>query len=85
MNVNVHIERLVLEGVDVASEQRGALHAAVETELVRLLTQGGLASHLSGGGATPRIDGGAISVPGGRKPAQLGRQIAAAVYGGIGS
>jgi hypothetical protein len=85
MNVNLHIERLVLDGVHVAPEHRSGLQAAIESELARLVAQGGLASHLKGGGATPRIAGGAVSLAAGQRPSDLGRQIAAAVYGGIGS
>lgn len=84
MNINLHIERLVLDGVDTASGQRHLLQSAVETELSRLLIEGGLAHQLTGGGALPRINSPAIQLNGGNDPARLGRKIAGAVYGGIG-
>ena len=37
MNVNVHIERLVLEGLDVSSRDGDAIGAAVQRELARLV------------------------------------------------
>jgi hypothetical protein len=46
MNINVNIERLVLEGVSVPPSQRPLLQAAVEAELAGLLTAEGLGSEL---------------------------------------
>ena len=83
-NISLHIERLVLDGVDVGPGQRHLLQAAVKSELTRLLSEGGLASQLTSGVATPRIVGAAIQLSGGNGPTELGRQIAGAVYGGIG-
>lgn len=84
MNIDLHIERLVLDGVDTAPGQQHLLGAAVETELTRLLVEGGLAHRLSGGGALPSVVGPAIQLNAANDPAQLGRQIAGAVYGGLG-
>ena len=84
MNVNLHIERLILDGLDIAPGQHHVVRAAVEIELGRLLARGGLATQLSGGGALPRIASPAIQVQSGNGPVELGRQIAGAVYGGIG-
>jgi hypothetical protein len=85
MNINVHIERLILDGVTVASSQRQLLQAAVEAELGRLLTTKGLAPSLESGGAIPRVSGGSIQLAPENNPMQLGQQIAQAVYQGIGS
>ncbi len=84
MNINVHIERLILDGLPVAHRERPVLQAAVEAELVRLLTNEGLASHVLTGGAMSRLQGGNIQLTGEGDTGQLGRQIAQAVYGGIG-
>ena len=83
MKIDLHIERLVLDGVDTAPGQRDLLRAAVETELTRLLLEGGLA-YRPNGGALPGIVGPAIQIHVGNDPLQLGRQIAGAVYGGLG-
>jgi hypothetical protein len=79
MNINVHIERLVLDGLRVASHQSNSVQAAVETELARLLTDKGFngpsayaASHLS---AAP------IQLTHDSRPVSLGHQIAQAIYG----
>jgi hypothetical protein len=84
VNISVHIERLVLDGIEVPYYQRPLLQAAVEGELVRLLARGGVAMGLMAGGAVPSLPGGAIHLAEGNDPTYLGTQIARAVHGGIG-
>jgi len=84
LNVNLHIERLVLEGIDLDHTQRPVLQAAVEAELGRLLSEGGVNGDLAGGGAVPAVRAGGFEMNGEGNPGQLGRQIAGTVYGGIG-
>lgn len=84
MNINLHIERLVLEGVNIALGQRHLLQASVEAELTRLLTAGGLSPSLAQGTALPRISASGIQLMAGDNPTQIGQQIAQSVYGGIG-
>ena len=84
MSTQVHIERLVLDGIDVPYSQRPQLQAAVEAELARLLAAGGVASGLQAGGAVPSLPGGSIHLVEGGDPGHLGMQIARAVHGGIG-
>lgn len=83
MNISVHIERLILDGLPVAPDQRPLLQAAVEAELARLFAVGGLTGGMATGGAVPYVPAGAIPIAGGADPAALGTQIAQAVYGGI--
>lgn len=83
MNINLHIERLVLEGVNISPGQSHLLQASVETELTRLLTNGGLSPSLAQGTALPRMSTIGIQLTG-NNPKQLGQQIAQSVYGGIG-
>ena len=83
MNINLHIERVILEGLTVAADQGAAVQAAIEAELTSLLAENGLASHLMSGGATPRIRAGEIQLTGESSSHQLGGQIARAVHEGI--
>jgi hypothetical protein len=83
MNINLHIERLVLDGVNITPGQRHILQASVETELTRLLNDGGLAPGLAQGTALSRLSTRGIHITD-NNPTQLGRQIAQSVYGGIG-
>ena len=55
MNINLHIERLMLDGFDIAPEQRTALQIAVEGELSRLLTERGFSPSLAQGTSVPRL------------------------------
>lgn len=84
MNINLHIDRLVLEGIDLDPAQLPALQAAVEAELGRLLAEGGVGADFAGGGAVPSVRAGGFEMGGDRNPRQLGAQIARSVYGGIG-
>ena len=84
MNINVHIDRLILDGISISHYQRPLLQAAVEGELARLLAADGLATGLLAGGAMLHVPAGAIQLTGESDPANLGQQIAQAVYGGIG-
>jgi hypothetical protein len=82
MKINVHIERLVLDGIAVENSAR--LRGAVETELASHLAQYGLAHAFRQGGAHSFLNAGEIAWDGSKSEAQLGKRIAGAVYGGIG-
>jgi hypothetical protein len=79
MNINLHIEHLILDGIDLGPRARRQLRAAVEQELIRLL---GVSAPQIRGGAVPSISTPAIELR--HNPAELGKQIAGSVYGGIG-
>lgn len=83
MKIKLHIEKLILDGLPVTRSQGQLVQAAVEAELSRLLSEGGLAQDLASGGTVPSIKADSINTIGG-SPAQIGRQIARSVYGGIG-
>lgn len=51
MNINLHIERLVLDGISLPPGDRPLLQAAMEAELTRLLASSGLSDELHSGGA----------------------------------
>ena len=84
MNINIHIERLILDGLSITDSQRPVVQASVEAELVRLLAADGLASQLQTGGMVPHLPGSNIQLTGDNNPNVLGQQIAQSVYGGIG-
>jgi hypothetical protein len=84
MKVRIHIERLVLEGLPVARGGSALLQAAVESELSRLVGEGGIHSSLVSGGALAHAAGDRMEFQSGAKPAALGAQIARAAYKGFG-
>ena len=84
MNVNLNIERLVLEGCSLQPGEHVLVRAAVERELTRLFTERGVSPQLLSGGAVPRLDAGEMRLAGGESPRQVGTQIARTLYGGFG-
>jgi hypothetical protein len=83
MNIKLHIEQLVLDGLPITPGQGPIVKAAVEAELTRLVAEGGLGPELASGGAVPSITADSIEHSGG-SPTQMGQQIARSLYGGIG-
>ncbi len=84
MNINVHIERLILDGVSVPPSQRPLLQAALEAELGRLLAANGLGPEFLTGRAVPNVSADSIQLTPDIHPTQMGQKIAQAVYQGIG-
>ena len=83
MNVRLHIDRLVLEGIAVSHADRPRLQATIERELERLIVEGGVSDGLSGGMAVPSIRGEDMRVGDTARPSELGQRIAGALYGGL--
>lgn len=84
MNIELHIERLILDGIAVERRHRAALQSAVEAELTRLLLSNGLGVEFLAGALTPSLSTQPIYEANGANAARLGTQIAQAVHGGIG-
>jgi hypothetical protein len=84
MNVRLHIERLVLDGLPLAPGQAPLVQAAVEAELARLIAGSGVAPGLPSLGAVPALRAGDLQLAPGTTPAGIGSQIARAVFSGIG-
>jgi hypothetical protein len=80
--IELHIEELVLHGFEPGNHH--AIGEAVESELERLLTEGGLAENLTSGGEVPLIHADKINLASGESPVRLGHHIAKSVYRGIG-
>jgi len=85
VNIDLHIERLILDGLSIEPKYRAQLQAAVESELTRLLRAGGLKAELSSSGALQSVGASQIQLTGWRTAPVLGKQIAQAVHGGIGA
>jgi len=84
VTIRVQIDRLVLDGLPIDPRQAKLVQRAVEAELGRLFTAGGVGPGLAGGGAVDRLAGGTVQVGGTADPGRLGREIARAVYGSVG-
>lgn len=84
MNVRLHIDRVVLDGIDVAAAARPHLRVAIESELARLVGERGIAPELARGIAVPSVRAPQIDLAPGARPAQLGSAIAGSVFSGVG-
>lgn len=82
-NINIRIDRIVLDGLSISNHQESQFKAAVETELAHLFTVNGLASGLQSGGAVSHISAGDIQLADDSDPSNLGQQVARAVYEGL--
>jgi len=83
MIVNIHIERLVLNGLSIPYHQQEHFQAAVETELGRLFSTNNLPNGIMEGGAVSHLSTGDIQLNNKKGPTHLGQQIAQAVYEGL--
>ena len=85
MNVRLHIDRLVVEGLSVAGGDRARLQRRIESELARLIGAGGISAALARGTAVPTVTAPDMPVHSGASVARLGSEIATSIYGGIGA
>lgn len=79
MDIELHIEHILLEGIPLEPSQRGVLHAAIEIELARLLQNATLSSESVQGYSVPLVRAGNLSMTD-RDPQSLGGQIAEKIY-----
>ena len=83
MNINIDIQKLVLEGMSISPSQGRKLQGAVEAELGRLLRTEGIPDNWQAGGVVSHVPSGAIQVKPGSNPTQMAQEIAQTVYRGM--
>jgi hypothetical protein len=81
MNINLHIERLMLDGLSITSGDAALVQTAVESELRRLLTSSLFAPASSF--AEARVAGGEIRLRPGVSPRDLGVQIGRSLFASL--
>jgi hypothetical protein len=79
MSLRLHIDELVLHGF--APGDRARVADALQVELARLFTDGGVPPALASGGSVDRLNAGAFHTPTAAQPETTGTRIADAVYG----
>jgi adenosylcobinamide amidohydrolase len=79
MNIELHIDRIILDGITLTAYERTLFQAALETELTTLLSAPGIS--ITGDIAVPDLRGGDVTWNG--NPTALGMQVAQVIYGGI--
>ena len=82
-SIRVQIDRLSLDGFNLPPGGDKLVQVAFETELSRLFSAEELPTLLRSGGARRELPGGALSISSWKDPADLGRQIAHALYEGM--
>ncbi len=80
MNINIQIDRIILENINISPSQRRHLQATVESELSSLLTTNGLPSHLQNGATLSSLPLGKVEVTNMTDIAVMGQQIAQQIY-----
>lgn len=84
MRIELHIERLVLEGMALGSAEAERVRRAVAQELERALASAMPTDGLLESRALPWVGTPALTLHPGERPESLGRHIASCVFGGIG-
>jgi hypothetical protein len=84
MNVDLFVERLILDGFSLSRREQALVQAAFEGELTRLLRTGELSESLAQGASLSSVRAPGLQLTTGLEPAQLGIQIARSIYSGIG-
>lgn len=79
MNINLHIDRLILEDIDLSPSERLRLQAAIEAELSNLLTVHGFPPHWQNSNWVPKLSirYNKIEI---KHPVQLAQQISQSIY-----
>jgi hypothetical protein len=83
MNINLHIERLVLDGISVEPHQRAELKAALELTLRNKFVENGFNVNVQKNNDVKLIRGGMIFIENSNHSPNLGQKIATAIYGGV--
>ena len=85
MNVNLHIERLVIDGKNWQPAQRAQFETAFTTELSRLLKSCGVSGERAGVAGGPEVPAATASIGRDTPPSIAGAHIARAVFQRIGN
>jgi hypothetical protein len=81
-SIDISVEELVLDGFD--AHDREAIGDAVREEMSRLVSTRPVPRLLAGSIEVDRLDGGAVEVPRGLRPRDIGRRVAAAALRSFG-
>jgi len=84
MKVQLKVDRLVLDGFVLDARGRAQLQASFESELSRLLSEGGLDASLLSGAVLASLSVAPLTATAGDAPGQVGTALAQSIYGGVG-
>lgn len=87
IDLHIDIDELVIDGLVLDGAVRGdrqRIARSIERELGRLIGEQGLPPTLASGETLASLSGGRFAVAPGAQPETIGRQVAQAVYRGMG-
>jgi len=84
MSVSLHIDRLVLDGIELSGRERIDLKRAVRSEIARSVRDNGLSDELRGMGARPSLRTADIQLRTETSAGRLGVLLSRSVYRSIG-
>ncbi len=84
MNINLHIERLIVDDFGIQPQQRDELKAAIVAALKQQLVAQGTALSRQPHTRRSSVNAGLIAIENNERAESLGQQIGNAVYRGIG-
>ncbi|MGB3299228.1 MAG: hypothetical protein WBA76_13235 [Phormidesmis sp.] len=79
MTLNLHIDRMIIEGLTLPHSQRSKFQASVEAELSRLFSVHGVPLTVQKGDRIPHILAD-LPITNQPNPVQLGQQLAQSIY-----
>jgi hypothetical protein len=82
MNVYLHVDRLVLDGLDTPGS-RAEFARGVESELARLVVEEGIVPRTSTGRALATLQGPDLAVPRSPQPTELARGVARSAHSAL--
>lgn len=82
MNLVLHIDRIVMDGLSVNRTQLPAVRDALERELARLVGSAGLDS-VGGARSIGRIATPPVGIDPQPRPVEVGRQLARSIHGSL--
>jgi hypothetical protein len=80
MNITIHIDRLVLDGLPLERSAGSMVQAGLEKELARLLVEQGLQSGWKQGGAVAALSAPSIALGTSAKPLEMGEAVGQAIH-----
>jgi hypothetical protein len=80
--INIHIDRIVLDGITLSAHDEPRFREVLQTELHRLITSEGLPGTFDNGANVPRVSS-EMGTPAQSNPTRLGTQLAQATYKGM--
>lgn len=83
MKINVHIERIILDGQPFDRHSAPLIQEAVQAELTRLFADNGAPQSLLSGGSVLSLRGEPFQLDAKSEPEAVGQRVANAVYGGL--